>query len=88
MLERNMKARIVDLITSYKFFLWFMRIATIPIMAGCFYMARSSWYELKVTPSSDAMLPLLVGLFGGTFALAYFLVAWTCGWKKEKENRQ
>jgi hypothetical protein len=45
-------------------------------------------YGLTATPSKDAMLPLLVGLFGGTFAFAYFLVAWTCGWKKEEEGKQ
>lgn len=90
----NVIAIMVKLVTSYKFFLWFMRTVTIPIIVGCYYMARSSWDELVAISSSGALLPfshmlsLLIGVFGGVFVLACFLVAWTCGWKVDKENEQ
>ncbi len=74
----------VKFITSYKFFLWFMRIATIPIMAGCIYMTVDSYHRALVDLTLDVELAFLTGIFGGTLALAYFLVAWTCGWRKDK----
>lgn len=71
--------------TSYKFFLWFMRLATIPVIAGCYWMVTDSYHKLLTpNPNPDPMLALLVGLFGGVFTLGYFLVAWTCGWRKDR----
>jgi hypothetical protein len=78
----------IKLITSYKFFLWFMRIVPIPVMAGCLYMAIDSYHRALIDLTHDVELALLIGMFGGTFALAYFLVAWTCGWKKDKEGEK
>jgi len=74
--------------TSYGFFLWFMRTVTLPVTVGCFYMAFDSYHGLLKNSNPDGMLALLVGLFGGTFSLAYFLVAWCCGWKNwgQKED--
>jgi len=58
-------------------------------MAGCLYMAIDSYHRALIDLTNDVELSFLIGVFGGTFALAYFLVAWTCGWSKDnpKEDR-
>jgi H+/Cl- antiporter ClcA len=73
-----------------KLYLWFMRIATIPVIAGSVYMVIDSYHRIFIevplcdtTTLSHIMLTIIVGIIGGTFSLAYFLVAWATGWKKK-----
>lgn len=75
----------IKFLSSYKFFIWFMRIFTIPVTAGAIYMCVDSYNRVSEV-NFDWGLTFMVGMVGGTFSLALFLVAWSVGWGGDKTN--
>lgn len=75
----------VKLLKSYKFFLWFMRIASPLATAGSIWMLVDfvHTFNIKADNYLDVVLVGLAGAVGSGISGAYMLVSWTCGWKKD-----